>query len=470
MKRFFGLALAILTAAAPAHSARPTATVTAHLAALPRSERPEALIRAYRGIIARMLEHESLRPAVSRMRDERAYFAPPPEAGSSVSILARSMAQLGSFASSDLLTAQRDALDLRLQQVLDELLREAIPADSVRVDNRERASRELRVPEPVRTIMLGDSMGWGLAITSDRRYAAAFPREPVLARTQDRILVADLEASGLQHEIRLAPEHRALPGYAPVISPGGTEIYFKGLGRSEIHVYDLVSGRHVRTLNAGPPDASVWTGGQIAISPDGARLALVENQALHLFDLNQWAEIYPAKEKPGAKKAEFSEDGSLLATLGNSNGEIQIYEARTGRPLGNPLPGSADSSHVSISAAQRTVTEWSSGYAPFRHRVWDLDSRTASPAHSPTHFDIGETHGALAPDGHHFIAWDARWDGQLSIQDLAAPGSGRRAHRTTRGAFEEVTYSSDRRTLQLWKTGIGQLELYDLPAMIGEMR
>jgi WD40 repeat protein len=98
--------------------------------------------------------------------------------------------------------------------------------------------------------------------------------------------------------------------------------------RTEIWLWDIETGKRVRNLN-GPEEVGF---GDVALSPDGRRMAIVNFRGLHMLDAStlgpQWA-----IDLPGwwGRPVAFSSNGKLVAVPEQNT--VALFEADTGRRL-----------------------------------------------------------------------------------------------------------------------------------------
>jgi RNA polymerase sigma factor (sigma-70 family) len=136
------------------------------------------------------------------------------------------------------------------------------------------------------------------------------------------------------------------------------------VNRSEIRLWDIETGERVRDLNR-PEEIGF---GDVALSPDGRRMAIVNFRGLRMLDAptlgTQW-EI----DLPGwwGRPVAFSSDGKLVA-LPEQN-TVAIFEAATGRRLhhDDSTPVGRVSAVAWSPSGDRIVTGHSDGFV----RVWD---------------------------------------------------------------------------------------------------
>jgi WD40 repeat protein len=116
---------------------------------------------------------------------------------------------------------------------------------------------------------------------------------------------------------------------------------------------DRLSVWNLREGKTAASWAATKRGGAVAFSPDGSALATTEDGAVRFWNPNTGEELRPDDGHHGFVTAlAFSPDDTLLASQGNSNETIRIWETNTGRlrgvvpifgnSLSNPLAFSPD--------------------------------------------------------------------------------------------------------------------------------
>ncbi|WP_279472862.1 WD40 repeat domain-containing serine/threonine protein kinase [Actinomadura darangshiensis] len=131
--------------------------------------------------------------------------------------------------------------------------------------------------------------------------------------------------------------------------------------------------------------------------------------------LNVLAKPERAVLHTGAETVAFSPDGRIMAT-GSGAGTVRLWDARTRRPIGEPLTVDPDSrntvSALAFSPDGRTLATVTNAFEGMM-RLWDV--RTRQPIGEPlTNTDINSV--AFSPDGHTLATsgadgvqlWDAR--------------------------------------------------------------
>ena len=136
------------------------------------------------------------------------------------------------------------------------------------------------------------------------------------------------------------------------------------VNRTEIRLWDIETGEKVRDLNR--PDEVGF--GDVALSPDGRRMAIVNFRGLRMLDASTLEPLW-AIDLPGwwGRPVAFSSDGKLVA-LPEQNA-VAIFEAATGRRLHHDesTPVGRVGAVAWSPSGDRIVTGHSDGFV----RVWD---------------------------------------------------------------------------------------------------
>ncbi|OWK39714.1 sigma-70 family RNA polymerase sigma factor [Fimbriiglobus ruber] len=141
-------------------------------------------------------------------------------------------------------------------------------------------------------------------------------------------------------------------GYAAVALSKDARTIYTIDGTNEVAVWDLVSGKQVRTWPG--PETCVT----LALSPDGTRLAAAGIQEVWTWDVTSdglqplWKQK-PEKLRPAC--VAFSPDGKTIACGGESEQSIQMFDAATGE-LRSVLPGRGHK--LAFSPDGRTLASW----------------------------------------------------------------------------------------------------------------
>jgi WD40 repeat protein/beta-lactamase regulating signal transducer with metallopeptidase domain len=134
--------------------------------------------------------------------------------------------------------------------------------------------------------------------------------------------------------------------------------------RTEIWLWDIATGEQVRDLNR-PEEIGF---GDVALSPDGRRMAIVNFGGLRMLDASTLGPRW-AVDLPGwwGRPVAFSSDGKLVAVPEQNT--VAIFEATTGRRLHHDesTPVGRVGAVAWSPSGDRIVTGHSDGYV----RVWD---------------------------------------------------------------------------------------------------
>jgi RNA polymerase sigma factor (sigma-70 family) len=134
--------------------------------------------------------------------------------------------------------------------------------------------------------------------------------------------------------------HFPVPGSGAVsvcLSPDGRTLA-AGVGKGEVHLWDLAAGKLGHTLAACPHGVDVYL---LAFSPDGKRLATQAHgmQSIRLWDVASGKEL-PGVEGPATQMEglAFAPDGKTALTV-DSEGAVWLWDAAAGKLL-RRFPGS----------------------------------------------------------------------------------------------------------------------------------
>jgi len=186
-----------------------------------------------------------------------------------------------------------------------------------------------------------------------------------------------------------------LPHDSPVtdtrFTPDGRRLVTVGFA-GDVRVWDLDLRREVPALRRregrGP-----------TLSPDGARLAVIEPAGAAIYDVGD-GRAHVSNLRPDSYRvtqAAFAPDGRRLLVM--SEGSARIYDARTGTPLTPPMSHgpTASMGHAAFAPEGRRVVTVASDH---NVRVWDADSGQALTPPLP-HRDARRA--AFGPDGRKLV-------------------------------------------------------------------
>jgi len=194
---------------------------------------------------------------------------------------------------------------------------------------------------------------------------------------------------------------------AIAFSPDGAQVAAVGAS-DEVKVWNA------RTYGGGILRGASTGVGRVAISPNGARLALYQRktQSIEVWDATNkqvwnWRSTSPSPEWTPALA--FSPDGSRLAA-GWPDGAVRIWNAATGEPAGDTgkfpaavswLGFAADGARMMVGTADRGVSIWDGGKAgaiPLKLTLAGASAAVLSAAYSPDRKRIagGQASGEIA--------------------------------------------------------------------------
>jgi WD40 repeat protein/class 3 adenylate cyclase len=223
--------------------------------------------------------------------------------------------------------------------------------------------------------------------------------------TRHRSLLRHLYTSSHQ------PTETSVPVDAVAMSPDGSIVAAND--NEEILLLDVRSGRVTRRLDAaGHVDA-------LAYSPDGRLLAASTQDDAIMWDARTGRRLWRAPVPNQGSVSSFSADGRWFATA-NNDGNVFVFDARSGRPVGKPFVG--DAGYVlAVGFNPRTGIVASTG----TDGVTTLtDPRTGAPFGSPLN-GSPETwsYGTWSRDGTRYLMFGAdsrgyAWD--MAVKDWEA--------------------------------------------------
>ena len=118
-----------------------------------------------------------------------------------------------------------------------------------------------------------------------------------------------------------------------------------------VAIWDAATGRQIRSMQVMPfaPDAASYQGAPdgALVSPDGTLLAVTTFErdgphSLRVLDLESGRELWSGRQTDLWQSVEaWSPDSRVIATGGWQSGELLLWDAETGRRLGEPAQASA---------------------------------------------------------------------------------------------------------------------------------
>jgi WD40 repeat protein/DNA-binding SARP family transcriptional activator/tRNA A-37 threonylcarbamoyl transferase component Bud32 len=260
----------------------------------------------------------------------------------------------------------------------------------------------------------------------------------VKQRSPERLLLAT-HGRG-RWDLALSPDGRRLA----TVGPGG------------IGIWDLETGRTRVTSPAGNQPPSNPDSVHLAFSPDGARLAAggFSGDSVLVLDATTGRQIRAFPGQPAADLA-FSPDGARLATVG-LDGAVRLWDSETGAQLGTVAqPGASVHGVVFSPDGRRLATSVFLGIV----QLWGGDA-DAQPVTMPqSDSDIRGV--AFSPDGRRLVG--IQGDGTVMVWDVAT-GKQQLSLLGQAGSFFDVTFSPDGRrlatagedgTVRLWDSHTG---------------
>ncbi|MFG2736424.1 trypsin-like peptidase domain-containing protein [Streptomyces harbinensis] len=159
----------------------------------------------------------------------------------------------------------------------------------------------------------------------------------------------------------------------------------------------------------------------VAFSPDGDTLASAgssldgEEGEVRLWDTRTGQPLGgPLTHDGEVYSVAFSPDGSTLASAGSSldgeKGEVRLWDTRTGQPLGGPLTHDGEMPSVAFHPDGSTLASVTIGGWDSEVRLWD--TRTGQPQSDPLEHDSWVSSVAFSPDGGTLASVSSSLDGE----------------------------------------------------------
>jgi len=191
-------------------------------------------------------------------------------------------------------------------------------------------------------------------------------------------------------------------------------------------------------------------------SRDGKRILTASaDHTARVWDAQTGLEVMKLRHEDEVAEAQFSFDGQLIAT--GSADTVQVWDAQTGQPLGQPMRHQGHVKCVEFSPDGRRVATASTDHTA---RVWD--ARTGLPV-TPSLWHSNYVYAIrFSPDGTHVLTasvdqtarlWDAR-TGQSVGAPMPHDALVYRAEFSPDG--QRIVTASDDGTAQLWDARTGQ--------------
>ena len=217
------------------------------------------------------------------------------------------------------------------------------------------------------------------------------------------------------------------------ISPDGRQAVSGCGGDSTIKLWDIATGRLIRTIDVKSPVLSV------AFSPDGKQIVSGLWYYVKLWDVNTGSEIRSfSGHKEYVYSVTFSPDGRQIVS-GAQDKTIKLWDAATGREV-RTFSGHSDTVRsVAFSPDGKQII---SGSWDNTIKLWDVatgrEVRTFS-GHSRGVYSV-----AFSPDGRQIVS--CSWDDTVKLWD-AATGREIRALTSPGGGCLSVAFSPDGRQI-----------------------
>ena len=229
-------------------------------------------------------------------------------------------------------------------------------------------------------------------------------------------------------------------------SPDGTQLATAS-GDRTARLWDRAAGGPLVEL---PHDGKYWGMKVVAFSPDGTKVATASGLSARLWEASTGRPLgEPLLHKAVVDEVVFSRDGTKIATTSEDQ-TVRLWDATTGRPLGEPfervLAFSPDVTKIATASDDRTA------------RLWD--ATTGKPLGEPLEHDLGVGAVVFSPDarkiaiaGYRTRLWDAATGKPLG--EPLANGIGLLAVAFSPDGTKIAT-ASDSGAAQLWDASTGK--------------
>jgi RNA polymerase sigma factor (sigma-70 family) len=238
--------------------------------------------------------------------------------------------------------------------------------------------------------------------------------------------------------------------YGLAFTPDGKTLVSRGVDQT-VRVWDVATGKELRRIDGLPGAAQA-----LALSPDGKTLAAVAADEpkgpseVRLCEVATGKEVRRLRQEGVMGAVAFSPDGKLLAAgwgangsgAGAPGGEVKLWEAATGKPLGSLTGHKRLVMSVAFSPDGKTLV---SGSLDCTTRLWDVGTSKevgrVGEGQVPLHAAAFSSDGKLLVMQTGFVG-----DHAVRFWDVAGAKEVRRlgGHRSTVAA---LAFSPDGRTL-----------------------
>jgi WD40 repeat protein/tRNA A-37 threonylcarbamoyl transferase component Bud32 len=181
-------------------------------------------------------------------------------------------------------------------------------------------------------------------------------------------------------------------GQVAALTPDGGKVLVR-TGRITVRLWDIATGK-VLGPPLGPPDVSLICA---TVSPDGQTVLLGGSRSAQLYTVDTGQPIGPPLQHQDLVYAVvFSPDGKTALT-GSQDGTVRLWEASTGRAVGEFTPQRSVEALAPSTDGQVILTALRNGTA----RLWD--SRTGKPIGPSLPHNYVAAVVAMSPDGGSYL-------------------------------------------------------------------